>query len=95
MEEFHWWHLRMPSDLTPVTPQEVFGRRFMMFWFAKGLLPVPLETAAYYLPGEKGKICGLLACHVDDLLWAGNDKTQEIMLSVQQDFICQLLKMMR
>ena len=83
-----------PGSL-PVARKSVYGTRDAPrgFWKAlhdvlvgKGLLPVPLETAAYYLPGEKGKICGMLACHVDDLLWAGNDKMQEIMLSVQQDF---------
>ena len=51
-----------------------------------GLLPVPYETSAYYLPGPDGEIHGLLGCHVDDLLWAGGEKMQETMLKVQKVF---------
>ena len=50
----------------------------------EGLLPVPYETSAYYLPGKKGGIAGLLGCHVDDLLWAVSEEMQETMLRVQK-----------
>ena len=51
-----------------------------------GLKPIPGETAAFYLPGAEGQIEGLLGCHVDDLLWSGGDKMQQIMLEVQKTF---------
>ncbi len=51
-----------------------------------GLLPVPYETSAYYLPGPKGEICGLLGCHVDDLLWCGGEKIDDVMTAVQKHY---------
>ena len=53
--------------------QEAFGNSFMMDILACGLQEVPQEPCAYYLPGERGQICGLMGTHVDDLLWCGND----------------------
>ena len=78
-----------------VARKSVYGTRDAPrgFWKAlhdvllsKGLVPVPFETAAYYLPGPSGTIRGLLGCHVDDLLWCGLEDMQNVMLAVQKEF---------
>ena len=78
-----------------VARKSVYGTRDAPrgFWKAlrdvllsKGLAPVPYETAAYYLPGPRGTISGLLGCHVDDLLWCGLEDMQAVMLEVQKEF---------
>ena len=51
-----------------------------------GLLPVPGETSAYFLPGPHGEVHGLLGCHVDDLLWVGPPAMQEAIQKVQEKF---------
>ena len=51
-----------------------------------GLLPLVYETSAYYLPGPKGKISGLLGCHVDDLLWCGGKEIDGVMEAVQRHY---------
>ena len=51
-----------------------------------GLLPLVYETSAYYLPGPKGKINGLLGCHVDDLLWCGGKEIDGVMEAVQRHY---------
>ena len=48
-----------------------------------GLVQVPLETSAYYLPGPQGEVCGLLGTHVDDLLWCGGEAMSRTMKNVQ------------
>ena len=51
-----------------------------------GLKEVPLETSAYYLPGEAGRVAGLLGSHVDDLLWSGTPEMDLVMEKVQEKF---------
>lgn len=51
-----------------------------------GLKEVPLETSAYYLPGEAGRVAGLLGSHVDDLLWSGTPEMDLVMEKVQKKF---------
>ena len=51
-----------------------------------GLKEVPYETSAYYLPGEEGIVSGMLGTHVDDLLWCGIEKMDEIMRQVQEHY---------
>ena len=51
-----------------------------------GLMEVPFEQAAYYLPGELGEIAGLMGSHVDDLLWSGNEKMDEAMEKLQKKY---------
>ena len=82
----------LPGSLL-IANKSVYGTRDAPrgFWkalhdtlLAKGLRPVPYETSAYYLPGSAGTVQGLLGCHVDDLLWCGNDAMQQLMLEVQE-----------
>lgn len=82
-----------PEGSLLVAKKSVYGTRDAPrgFWkglhdtlLQEGLLPVPYETSAYYLPGREGEIAGLLGCHVDDLLWAGSEAMQETMLRVQK-----------
>lgn len=51
-----------------------------------GLVQVPLETSAYYLPGPQGEVCGLLGTHVDDLLWCGGSAMSKTMMNVQKKY---------
>ena len=53
---------------------------------ACGLREVPQEPCAYYMPGEKGQICGLMGTHVDDLLWCGNDDMDAAMEQLQMKY---------
>lgn len=53
---------------------------------ACGLQEVPQEPCAYYLPGERGQICGLMGTHVDDLLWCGNDEMDAAMDQLQKKY---------
>ena len=76
-----------------VAKKSVYGTRDAPrgFWKAlhdtllkMGLKSVPHETSAYYLPGPEGEVHGLLGCHVDDLLWAGGEEMQKVMLKIQE-----------
>ena len=51
-----------------------------------GLMAVPLEQSAYYLPGPEGEVCGLLGAHVDDLLWCGTEAMDRTMKQVQEKY---------
>ena len=53
---------------------------------ACGLQEVPQEPCAYYLPGKKGQICGLMGTHVGDLLWCGNDDMDAAMDQLQKKY---------
>lgn len=82
---------RRPEGSRPLAKKSVYGTRDAPRGFWKGLhdtllqegvLPVPYETSACYVLEKKGEMAGLLGCHVDDLLWAGPEEMQEIMLRV-------------
>ena len=53
---------------------------------ACGMKPLPLETAAYYLPGPHGTVQGLLGTHVDDLLSCGTSAMDAVMAKVKEKF---------
>ena len=63
-----------------------FFKELAKILIAAGLKPIPYEPAAFYLPGESGRIEGILGCHVDDLLWSGTDRMQQVMMEVQKTF---------
>ena len=63
-----------------------FFKELAKILIAAGLKPIPYEPAAFYLPGESGRIEGILGCHVDDLLWSGTDRMEQVMLEVQRTF---------
>ena len=50
---------------------------------AQGLTEI---DPAFYVLIDEGETCGLLASHVDDLLWVGNNKMDETMERVQTRF---------
>ena len=63
-----------------------FWKRLHEVLLQYGLKPIPAEAAAYYLPGPENEIQGLLGTHVDDILWTGNERMDNVMNSVQQHF---------
>ena len=84
----------LPGSLL-VCLKSVYGTRDAPrgFWkglhdvlLACGLKGIDLETSAYYLPGPQGEVCGILGCHVDDLLWCGNEQMDAVMTKVQQRY---------
>ena len=63
-----------------------FFKELAKILIAAGLKPIPYEPAAFYLAGESGCIESILGCHVDDLLWSGTDRMQQVMMEVQKTF---------
>lgn len=51
-----------------------------------GLKELPYEPAAYSLSDSEGNVLGLVAIHVDDLIWTGTTELEGIMQKVCQEF---------
>ena len=51
-----------------------------------GLRPVPHESAAYSLRSDDGVLEGLVVVHVDDLLWTGTPRMNQIMRHVAERY---------
>ena len=53
---------------------------------AENFVPVPYESAFYMLHDDEGQLAGLLAVHVDDLLWTGSDFINQKMKKIQERY---------
>lgn len=53
----------------------------------EGLTVIPFENASYSLSAEDGSLAGLVAVHVDDLIWTGGEQIENVMKK-----ICDLYK---
>ena len=62
-----------------------FFKRLNNVSISQGLQPVPHEHAAYVLRDEEG-VQGMMVAHVDDLLWSGTAKMDEVMKAITEEF---------
>ena len=63
-----------------------FWKRLHSVILSKGLRKIPGENSAYVLNDSNNNIIGMLICHVDDLLWAGGERMDEVMNQIQLAF---------
>ena len=94
--------LRMPSDLPEenagkyfLVSSTVYGtkdaprgwlKNLHSTLLEKGFKPIPHEIAAYYLLEEDESLAGLVAVHVDDLMWTGGPTIESRMKEITDHY---------
>lgn len=48
----------------------------------EGLTVIPFKNASYSLSAEDGSLAGLVAVHVDDLIWTGGEQIENVMKKI-------------